>query len=523
MNYGFQEINSFELSIENLMIEKRTSGILFHLTSLPGKHGIGDLGPAARNFIDFLAASGQSYWQFLPTGPTSTAFDNSPYMCRSVFAGNHLLISLELLQESNFLSANDLADPPEFSEYFVDYPKVTSYKNALLKRAFENFSHSEPSSQFKKFCHDHKKWLDDFALFMIFREEFDTSPWYEWPAFAAQRTGKDFIQYESKNTEKLLYFKFVQFVFFSQWKKISDYAHAKNISLIGDIPIYVALDSSDVWANQELFKIDSKTLKPTKVSGVPPDYFSKTGQRWGNPVYKWEKATNRTNKKLYNWWLNRFKQIFSMMDIVKIDHFRGFEAFWEIPATEKTAINGKWVKGPGKHFFTSLKKELKNLPIIAEDLGVITPPVEKMRDDLGFPGMKVLQFAFESDEKNPYLPHNYNQTNSIVYTGTHDNNTTLGWFMGNKLSEEARNRIRNYLNSYDDNHISTELIRLAMSSIAALSIVPMQDILGFGEDCRMNRPGTQSGNWCWRCAPHFFNNEIAHRLLNMTIFYNRLG
>ena len=505
------------------MIEKRTSGVLFHLTSLPGKHGIGDLGPGAHMFIDFLAASGQSYWQFLPTGPTSTVFDNSPYMCRSVFAGNSLLISLELLQENNFLSANDLADPPEFSEYVIDYPKVTSYKNALLKRASENFSHSEPNLQFKKFCHDHKKWLDDYALFMSFRKEFDSKPWYEWPDFAAHRSGKDFIQYVSKSTEKLLYFKFVQFVFFSQWQKISEYAHTKNISLVGDIPIYVAFDSSDVWANQELFKIDSKTLKPIKVAGVPPDYFSKTGQRWGNPVYKWKTATNRTNKKLYNWWLNRFKQIFSMMDIVKIDHFRGFEAFWEIPATEKTAINGKWVKGPGKHFFTSLKKELKKLPIIAEDLGVITPPVEKMRDDLGFPGMKVLQFAFESDEKNPYLPHNYNQTNSIVYTGTHDNNTTLGWFMGNKLSEEARNRIRNYLNSYDDNHISTELIRLAMSSIAALSIVPMQDILGFGEDCRMNRPGTQSGNWRWRCAPHYFNNEIAHHLLNMTIFYNRLG
>jgi 4-alpha-glucanotransferase len=234
-------------------------------------------------------------------------------------------------------------------------------------------------------------------------------------------------------------------------------------------------------------------------------------------------VTNRTNKKLYNWWLNRFKQIFSMIDIVKIDHFRGFEAFWEIPAHEKTAINGKWVKGPGKSFFTFLKNELEKLSIIAEDLGVITPPVEKMREDLGLPGMKVLQFAFESDEKNPYLPHNYDQTNSVVYTGTHDNNTTLGWFMGNKLSEETRNRIRKYLNSYDDNHISTELIRLAMSSIAVLSIVPMQDILGFGEDCRMNRPGTQSGNWRWRCAPNFFNNEIAHRLLNMTIFYNRLG
>jgi 4-alpha-glucanotransferase len=505
------------------MIEKRTSGILIHLTSLPGKHGIGDLGAGAYRFIDFLAASGQSCWQFLPTGPTSNIFDNSPYMCRSVFAGNPLLISLELLQENNYLSADDLSGAPEFSEYVTDYPKVASYKNALLKRAFENFSHSEPSLQFKKFCNIHNKWLDDYALFMNFREEFNSKPWYEWPDFAARRSGDAFTQHASKNTEKLLYYKFTQFIFFSQWQRVYDYAHAKNISLIGDIPIYVALDSSDVWANQELFKINSRTLKPIKVAGVPPDYFSETGQRWGNPVYKWKTADNKINKKLYDWWLNRFNQIFSMMDMVKIDHFRGFEAFWEIPAHEKTAVNGKWIKGPGKSFFTALKKELKELPIIAEDLGVITPPVEKMRDELGFPGMKILQFAFESDNKNPYLPHNYEQTNSIVYTGTHDNDTTLGWFMGNKLSDEARNRIRRYLNSYDDNHIAAELTRLAMSSIAALAIIPMQDILGFGEDCRMNTPGTRSGNWRWRCGPRFINDEVSQRLLDMTTFYNRSG
>ena len=505
------------------MIEKRTSGILIHLTSLPGKHGIGDFGPGAYMFIDFLCASGQSYWQFLPTGPTSTAFDNSPYMCRSVFAGNPLLINLGLLQKSNYLSANDLEGAPEFSEHVTDYPKVASYKNALIKKAFENFLHSKPSIHFENFCHDHKEWLDDYALFMSFRKEFHSRPWYEWPDFAARRSGDAFSRYASQKSQELLYYKFVQFIFFSQWQKVYDYAHAKNISLIGDIPIYVALDSSDVWANQELFKIDPKTLKPSKVAGVPPDYFSETGQRWGNPVYKWKTVNNKSNKKLYAWWLNRFRQIFSMMDMVKIDHFRGFEAFWEIPANEETAINGKWVKGPGKPFFMFLKEGLKELPIIAEDLGVITPPVEKMRDDLGFPGMKILQFAFESDEKNPYLPHNFDKINSIVYTGTHDNNTTLGWFMGNKLSDEARNRIRRYLNSSDDTHIVTGLTCLAMSSIADLAIIPMQDILGFGEDCRMNCPGTQSGNWRWRCAPYFINSEVSQCLLEMTSFYNRLG
>ena len=505
------------------MIKKRTSGILIHLTSLPGKHGIGDLGPGAYMFIDFLAAAGQSYWQFLPTGPTSTAFDNSPYMCRSVFAGNPLLISLELLQKINLLSVDDLAEVPEFSEHVTDYPKVASYKNALLKKAFEIFLHSEPNILFEKFCHTHKEWLDDYALFMSFREEFDSRPWYEWPDFAARRSGKAFSQYASENAEKILYHKFVQSIFFSQWQKVYDYAQAKNISLIGDIPIYVALDSSDVWANRDLFKLNSRTLKPIKVAGVPPDYFSETGQRWGNPVYKWKIAGTKKNQKLYDWWLNRFRQIFLMMEIVKIDHFRGFEAFWEIPEHEETAINGKWETGPGKPFFTSLKKDLNELPIIAEDLGIITPPVEKMRNELGFPGMKVLQFAFESNEKNPYLPHNYGQTNCIVYTGTHDNNTTLGWFMGNKLSDETRNRIRKYINSYDDTHIATELTRLAMSSIADLAIIPMQDILGFGEDCRMNRPGTQSGNWRWRCAPNFINDEVSQRLLEMTTFYNRLG
>jgi 4-alpha-glucanotransferase len=504
------------------MLKKRTNGILLHLTSLPGKYGIGDLGPGAYRFIDFLAASGQACWQFLPTGPTSTAFDNSPYMCRSVFAGNPLLISLELLVKDNYLSDKDLEGEPEFSAYSVDYEQVTAFKNILLNKAFNNFSKSGQSSDFELFCQKHKNWLDDYALFMSFREVFHAKPWYEWPDYAARRDTKTLSQYTTKHAGKLLYYKFVQFIFFSQWQKVHDYAHAKRITLIGDIPIYVALDSADVWSNQELFKIDAQTLEPQQVAGVPPDYFSETGQRWGNPVYKWKTENGKINEKLYDWWLARFRLIFSMMDMVKIDHFRGFEAFWEIPAKEKTAVKGKWVKGPGEYFFTTLKAKLKELPIIAEDLGIITPPVEKMRDQQGFPGMRVLQFAFESDAKNPYLPHNFAQTNTVVYTGTHDNNTTLGWFMGNKLSENTRDRIRRYTNNYDDSRISWEFTRLAMSSIAALAIIPLQDILGFGEDCQMNRPGTQSGNWCWRCAPLFLNEEIEQRLLDLTIFYNRL-
>ena len=505
------------------MLKKRTSGILLHLTSLPGNHGIGNLGSGAYTFIDFLEASGQSCWQFLPTGPTSTVFDSSPYMCRSVFAGNPLLIDLEALVKDNLLSPEDLEGHPEFSEYTVDYQEVSAFKNELLQKAFQNFARSGPTAEFEKFCHKHQNWLDDYALFMSFREQFDSRPWYEWPDYAARRDTKTLSQYTASRPETIFYYKFVQFVFFTQWQKLYDYAQTKNITLIGDIPIYVALDSADVWANQNLFKINAKTLQPIKVAGVPPDYFSETGQRWGNPVYKWKTDDGKINKKLYEWWLQRFRLIFSMMDMVKIDHFRGFEAFWEIPAEEKTAVKGKWVKGPGKKFFTTIRTGLKKMPIIAEDLGIITPPVEQMRDQLGFPGMRVLQFAFESDEKNPYLPHNYEQTNTIVYTGTHDNNTTLGWFLGNKLSETTRERIRRYLNSYDDSRISWEFTRLAMSSVAAMAIIPLQDILGFGEDCQMNRPGTPSGNWRWRCAVRFLNKETAQRLLDLTAFYNRLN
>ena len=505
------------------MLTKRISGILLHFTSLPGKHGIGDLGSGAYQFIDFLAAAGQRCWQFLPTNRTSTAFDNSPYMCRSVFAGNPLFINLEMLVESDILSSEDLEDPPEFSQYLVDYPAVVTYKNKLLQKGFKNFIAQGPGEEFSSFCKAQKYWLDDYALFMHFRDVFQLQPWYEWPDFAARCDKEALSQYRVEHADKLLYYKFVQFIFFSQWHKFLTYARANNIILIGDIPIYVAMDSAEVWANQELFKIDPKTRLPLKVAGVPPDYFSETGQRWGNPVYNWHTEKRQINKKLYDWWLLRFKQIFSMMDMVKIDHFRGFEAYWEIPAQEKTAIKGKWTKGPGTHFFTSMKSKLKKLPIIAEDLGVITPPVEKMLADLGFPGMRVLQFAFESDESNPYLPHNFEQTNTVVYTGTHDNNTTLGWFLSDKLSENTRNRIRYYLNSYDDSRIAWEFTRLAMSSVAALAIIPMQDILGFGEDCQMNKPGTETGNWRWRCAPHFLSREVARSLFDMTKFYNRLG
>lgn len=502
-------------------MNKRSSGVLLHLTSLPGDYGIGDLGSDAFRFIDLLNAAGQSSWQFLPIGPTSSVFDNSPYMSRSVFAGNPLLISPEKLHASGLLSQSDLADRPDFSQYFVEYEKVAPYKKKLLQTAFQHFMQSSQDSDFEVFCYKHKDWLDDYALFMSFRDEHQLKPWYEWPSALARRNSKSIAELSRKLGEKPLFYKFTQYLFYTQWQDLYEYARAKSISLIGDIPIYVGLDSADVWANQHLFKINTRTLQPTKVAGVPPDYFSETGQRWGNPVYRWQTVDKKMNAPLYEWWLQRFKHIFSMMDMVRIDHFRGFESYWEIPSKDETAINGRWIKGPGKTLFQYISKELGTLPIIAEDLGVITPAVTKMRKLLGYPGMKILQFAFESDETNPYLPHNYTQTNMVVYTGTHDNNTTLGWFLGDKLPEPAKNHVRQYINSTNDEQISWNFIRLAMSSIADLAIIPLQDILGFGEDCRMNTPGTGNGNWRWRCASHFLNEEIAERLLHITRFYNR--
>jgi 4-alpha-glucanotransferase len=503
-------------------MNKRGSGILLHLSSLPSSYGIGDLGSGASQFIDFLSESGQGWWQFLPIGPTSSVFYNSPYMSRSVFAGNPLFIAPDKLLASGLLSTKDLTGKPEFSEFLVDYEQVSIFKKYLLQTASKNFINSGNVIEFETFCNNQKSWLDDFALFMALREENLLKPWNKWSPSIACRQKKSLIESSQRLKEELQYHKVVQYLFFNQWQELRTYARTKGISLIGDIPIYVGYDSVDVWANQQLFKLNAKTLQPEKVAGVPPDYFSETGQRWGNPVYKWRLAGRKANEQLNSWWTKRFRHIFAMMDMIRIDHFRGFESYWEIPAKEETAVNGHWVKGPGKTFFEKITKEIGNLPIIAEDLGVITPEVHKMRESLGYPGMKVIQFAFESDEKNPYLPHNFKQTNIVIYTGTHDNNTTLGWFLSNRLPESARNRIHQYIDNVDETQISWKFIQLAMSSIADLAIIPLQDILGFGEDCRMNTPGTGEGNWQWRCAPHSLNKDTAQRLHYLTGFYNRL-
>jgi 4-alpha-glucanotransferase len=504
------------------MTSPRSSGILLHITSLPSRYGIGDLGRTAYEFVDFLARAKQTHWQFLAVGPTNSGLDNSPYMSHSAFAGNPLLISPDLLQESGFLEANDLNHIPALSKYQVDFSAVTSFKDTLFNKAFSTFGKLEKVPGFDDFCRAEQAWLDDYGLYMSLREEFDKTPWYEWPSAIAKREPAATKDWSRRLVDRIAYHKFIQFCFFSQWQRLQEYANRNGIFMVGDIPFYVGLDSADVWANQECFKLHHKSLLPTVVAGVPPDYFSDTGQRWGNPVYRWKSSGNKPNKPLYEWWRLRFNHLLQMTDMVRIDHFRGFEASWQIPAAEETAMNGRWVKGPGVSFFREIWEKHETLPIIAEDLGVITPAVEKLLADLDLPGMKVLQFAFDSDESNPYLPHNYQSPNCIVYTGTHDNDTTIGWYLSPGVAETSKKCAKRYANSSDNGQFNWDLIRLAFSSIAKTAIVPLQDILGFGADCRMNTPSTSNGNWSWRCAPEFLTNDVCRRLADETIFYRRV-
>ncbi|MFZ5759225.1 MAG: 4-alpha-glucanotransferase [Thermodesulfobacteriota bacterium] len=497
----------------------RSCGILAHLTSLPGPFGIGDLDSAC-HFLVFLEASEQSFWQFLPTGIGCEAFGQSPYMTLSSFAGSPLLISPEWLVEKGLLLREELSDQPVFSEYTVHFRTVADYKGRLLTRAYERFAaHDLLHDDFGRFLREQSDWLDDYALFMALRNHHDERPWYLWPKDLARRVPKSLAAARLEHVDAIRFHQFVQFVFFSQWRRLRQAARKKRITLIGDIPIYVGADSADVWANQDCFDLDRQTLQPTHVAGVPPDYFSETGQRWGNPLYLWEKE-GEANPVLLHWWSRRFAHIASMVDLVRIDHFRGFASYWRIPADEETAINGEWVRGPGLAFFRAMEKATRDLGIIAEDLGVITPDVEELRDTLGFPGMKVLQFAFDSDQNNSYLPHTYTTTNCVVYTGTHDNDTTIGWYFDPMVSSAAKDRARRYANS-DGQVIHRDFIRLAYSSVAALALIPLQDVLGFGSDCRMNRPSVADGNWLWRCAPRFLTSDVARYLADEALFYGR--
>ena len=491
----------------------RSSGVLLHPTSLPGRFGLGDLGGEAFAFVDFLAAAGQSWWQILPLGPTG--YGHSPYSAYSAFAGNPLLISLERLVECGELEPADIGGIT-MAEGVAHFGFVQGLKERLLRKAARTFAAEAPRSRrdaFDRFCLDQAFWLNDHAIFQALRRQFKDQSWSQWPEAIRRRKQSALHHWGTELAEAIHMHKYAQFVFFEQWDILKDYARRKGIGLIGDIPIFVAFDSADVWANPELFHLD-ETGQPTVVAGVPPDYFSKTGQRWGNPLYRWERMVEDD----FSWWLTRFRANLALTDVVRIDHFRGFEASWTIPAEEPTAVKGSWEPVPGTALFNRLRWELgEDLPLIAEDLGVITPEVEALRDGFGLPGMNILQFAFGGDAENPYLPHNLSQ-DSVVYTGTHDNDTTVGWWKG--LNKAEQERVREYL-GHDAREMPWDLIRLAQASVARLCIVPMQDLLGLGADGRMNTPGEASGNWGWRYRPEELKPEIAERLARLADLYGR--
>jgi 4-alpha-glucanotransferase len=498
------------------MVSSRASGILIHPTSFPSRFGIGDLGFEAYRFIDFLEASDQKIWQILPLGPVG--YGNSPYMCYSAMAGNPLLLDLDSLCRQNLITLEEIAYPPSFPPDRVDYDLVQSYKLPLLRKAYERFQVAATPAQrqaFVSFSQQTASWLDDYALYVAFKHHFGDLGWFEWPKAIAKRDPAELAKWRSKLGDEIEFCRYLQYEFHSQWSALKQYANDRGIEIFGDIPIYVAQDSADVWAHPEIFCLDPETGLPTEMSGVPPDYFSETGQLWGNPVYNWE-ALRQSG---FKWWIQRFNAILAYVDLIRIDHFRGFESYWSVPGGEETAMNGVWVEAPGREFFLKLREELGDLPIIAEDLGIITPEVEALRDEFGFPGMKILHFAFDSGPGNPYLPYNYRTPNCVVYTGTHDNNTTMGWY--EERSAEANQWIWNYLGCSRGEGVNWDLIRLALASVADRAIFPMQDLLGLGADSRMNAPGKATGNWDWQMLPNSLSEDLVGRLRFYTGVYGR--
>ncbi len=491
----------------------RASGILLHPTSLPGAFGIGDFGAEAYQFVDFLEFSNQTYWQILPLVPTG--YGDSPYQGYSAFAGNTNLISPLALVKEDLLTEAEIYQKPDFSVDRVDFGKAIEWKNKLLKKAFERFSQTNDSTlseDFEMFSQENFFWLDDYALFRAVKISRGHKPWYEWETPLKLRDENALNQARKSLQTEIEAQKFYQFLFFRQWSALKKYANRKGVKIIGDVPIFVSLNSADVWCNPQEFKLN-KDGSPRVVSGVPPDYFSKTGQLWGNPIYDWEAMQAND----FRWWTRRVKFTLETVDVLRIDHFRGFAACWEVPGKDKTAENGEWVDAPGEELFTTLEIALGKLPVMAEDLGVITPDVEKLRDDFAFPGMRILQYAFGGDDKNNYLPHNFVK-NCVAYTGTHDNDTTVGWFRN--ANEREREFCLHYLKS-DAREIHWDFIRALFASIADTVIIPMQDVLGLGNEARMNLPATDSGNWNWRAREEFFTREITGRLRDLTTLYGR--
>lgn len=497
----------------------RLAGVLLHPTSLPGPNGIGELGDEAVAFLEFLHETRQGLWQVLPLGPTG--YGDSPYQCFSAFAGNPLLISLDRLEREGLLSASDLARHPAFPVGEVDYAAVKAFKEPLLGKAFAAFEKTAAPSRaeaFEAFCRDRAAWLDDFGLFMALKEANGHRAWHTWDRAIVDRDPGALEAARAELGREARVMRFVQFLFFEQWAAVRAHAHERGISIMGDLPIFVAHDSADVWAHPELFTLAADG-SPSLIAGVPPDYFSATGQRWGNPLYRWD-VLARTG---YAWWVERFRALFQLVDSVRLDHFRGFEAHWEIPATEPTAVKGRWVKGPGAAFFEALQAALGPLPIVAENLGVITAEVEALRARFGFPGMAILQFAFGSDSQaNEFIPHNYPRER-VVYTGTHDNDTVVGWWTSG-VGESTRTaedveRERAYALAYvggDGTQIHWDFIRTLLVSVANTAIVPLQDVLGLGSRARMNVPGRLGGNWRWRYLKDALSPELRRRLKAIT-------
>lgn len=491
----------------------RSSGILLHPTSLPGGHGIGDLGREAYKFVDWLVQAGQSFWQVLPLNPTG--FGDSPYQGFSACAGNHLLISLDTLSELGLIPGSML--PMAGKSAQVDFGMVVQSKTELLRRAFKGFREKAPQvlkDRFGSFCGSPRnKWLEDYALFRAIKDHHSGKPWTQWEPELVQRKPETVEKFARQLSEDVLFHKWLQFEFFRQWSELRAYASQNGISIIGDAPIFVAHDSADVWSNQKMFRLDEHG-NPTHVAGVPPDYFSETGQLWGNPLYNWDAMAGDG----FRWWTERFRVLLTLVDHVRLDHFRGFEAFWEIPAGEPTAVKGKWVKAPGQALLKALSKSLGRLPIIAEDLGVITPEVEALRDGFHLPGMRILQFGFEEGPASNHLPHNFVR-NTVVYTGTHDNDTFMGWHKA--IEDKTRLAITRYTGEPSE-PAPWNAIRLALSSVADLAVIPAQDLLGYGSDARMNFPGKAAGNWAWRLKPGTLLNELAKKLVELNRSYGRI-
>jgi 4-alpha-glucanotransferase len=498
-------------------MHSRASGVLLHITSLPSRYGIGDLGPASYKFADFLAAARQRYWQVLPLNPpTLVRNPYSPYNCLSAFAGNTLLISPELLYRQGLLRKKDIQNAPAFVNGRVDYPSVVRYKTKLLGACCERFENTHPKPDCEQFCLENRKWLEDYVTFVVLRRRFRRRLWCNWP-----REIRDGKKQALKAAREQLHSaldreRILQYLFFRQWLDLKCYCNRRGIGIIGDVPIYVAYDSADVWANPEIFELN-RAKRSKYIAGVPPDYFSRSGQLWGNPLYNW----NVLEKKDYGWWQDRMRAALCLFDLVRMDHFRGFVAYWQVPAGARTAAKGRWVQGPGEDFLSRLLKVIPSRSIIAEDLGHITPDVRDLIRKFHLTGMRVLQFAFTGDaNSNPNSPANHIQ-NCVLYTGTHDNNTIKAWFEKEAGAAQKKRLFECLGRKVPPARVPAELIRLAMSSVAGLVIIPMQDILGLGEEARMNRPAAVRGNWSWRLDLRRIPVRITRKLARWTESYGR--